>query len=70
MPFLTIDAQSEIWPLKEAFTISRGAKTAAHVVVATVCDGDVSGRGEAVPYGFSRADGVLGVDAGGGVAWS
>lgn len=50
MPSLSIDAQSEIWPLKEAFTISRGAKTAAHVVVATVRDGDISGRGEAVPY--------------------
>jgi L-alanine-DL-glutamate epimerase-like enolase superfamily enzyme len=50
MPSLTIDAQSEVWPLKEAFTISRGAKTAAHVVVATVRDGDVAGRGEAVPY--------------------
>ncbi|MFA7307274.1 MAG: N-acetyl-D-Glu racemase DgcA [Hyphomicrobium sp.] len=50
MPTLTIDAQSEVWPLKEAFTISRGAKTAAHVVVATVREGEVSGRGEAVPY--------------------
>ncbi|WP_041320122.1 N-acetyl-D-Glu racemase DgcA [Hyphomicrobium denitrificans] len=47
---LRIDAQSEIWPLKDAFTISRGSKTAAHVVVVTVRDGDFAGRGEAVPY--------------------
>jgi L-alanine-DL-glutamate epimerase-like enolase superfamily enzyme len=51
MSFLHIDARSEIWPLRDAFTISRGSKTAAHVVVVTVRDGDFIGRGEAVPYG-------------------
>lgn len=50
MPSLTIDARSEVWPLREAFTISRGAKTSAHVVVVSVRDGNVSGHGEAVPY--------------------
>ncbi len=50
MSSLAIEVRSEVWPLKEAFTISRGAKTSAHVVVATVRDGQVSGRGEAVPY--------------------
>lgn len=45
-----IEGRSEVWPLKDAFTISRGSKTAAHVVVVTVRDGDFSGRGESVPY--------------------
>ena len=46
----TIEARGESWPLREAFVISRGAKTAAEVVVATVTDGKHRGRGEAVPY--------------------
>ena len=46
----TIEARGESWPLREAFVISRGAKTAADVVVATVTDGEHRGRGEAVPY--------------------
>lgn len=49
-PRLTITAQSETWPLREAFKISRGAKTAANVIVVTVTDGTFTGRGEAVPY--------------------
>jgi L-alanine-DL-glutamate epimerase-like enolase superfamily enzyme len=40
----------ERWPLASAFVIARGAKTEAHVVVATIRDGGASGRGEAVPY--------------------
>jgi L-Ala-D/L-Glu epimerase len=50
MTALLITATHERWPLKEAFTISRGSKTAADVVVATVSDGRHTGRGEAVPY--------------------
>lgn len=50
MPPVTIEARSEIWPLKEAFTIARGSKTEAHVVVVHVRAGDYEGRGEAVPY--------------------
>jgi len=50
MPAFDVEARSEVWPLKEAFTISRGSKTAAHVVVAMVRDGAFEGRGEAVPY--------------------
>ncbi|WP_045836307.1 N-acetyl-D-Glu racemase DgcA [Hyphomicrobium sp. 99] len=46
----TIEARGETWPLKEAFVISRGAKTAAEVVVVTISDGEHRGRGEAVPY--------------------
>lgn len=49
-PPLTIRAYDETWPLAEAFTISRGSKTAAHTIVAEVSDGVVTGRGEAVPY--------------------
>lgn len=47
---LRLEILTEEWPLAEAFVISRGAKTAAQVVVAQITDGSVSGRGEAVPY--------------------
>lgn len=50
MATLNIEARHEIWPLRDAFTISRGSKTAAHTVIATVSDGTVNGRGECVPY--------------------
>jgi L-alanine-DL-glutamate epimerase-like enolase superfamily enzyme len=50
MSTLSIQARSESWPLKDAFTISRGSKTAAHVVVVTVRNGAYEGRGESVPY--------------------
>ncbi|WOH64441.1 N-acetyl-D-Glu racemase DgcA [Bradyrhizobium sp. BWA-3-5] len=40
----------ERWPIAGAFTISRGAKTEAVTVVATVSQGDQAGRGECVPY--------------------
>ncbi|MEP0708570.1 MAG: N-acetyl-D-Glu racemase DgcA [Parvibaculum sp.] len=45
---ITVEAQS--WPIAGAFTISRGAKTEARVVVTTVSEGGVTGRGECVPY--------------------
>ena len=44
-----IEAREEVWPLREAFRISRGSRTEAQVVVATVSDGQHIGRGEAVP---------------------
>jgi L-alanine-DL-glutamate epimerase-like enolase superfamily enzyme len=47
---LNIRAHDEMWPLAEAFTISRGSKMAAHTIVAEVSDGAATGRGEAVPY--------------------
>ena len=47
---VTIEARSEIWPLREAFVISRGSKTAAEVVVVEISDGQYRGRGESVPY--------------------
>ena len=46
----TLKAHEERWPLAEAFVISRGAKTEAHVVVAKIAEGPHRGRGEAVPY--------------------
>ncbi|MET0721010.1 MAG: N-acetyl-D-Glu racemase DgcA [Tardiphaga sp.] len=46
----TLSARIEHWPIAGAFTISRGAKTEAVVVVAElVCDGRI-GRGECTPY--------------------
>jgi len=40
----------ERWPIAGAFTIARGSKTEAVVVVAELADGDHVGRGECVPY--------------------
>jgi L-Ala-D/L-Glu epimerase / N-acetyl-D-glutamate racemase len=47
---LTLTVRSESWPIAGSFTIARGAKTEAHVVVAEVSDGRHLGRGECVPY--------------------
>src|SRR3546814_18713328 len=41
----------ESWPIRGTFTISRGSKTTADVVVVELSDTDGNrGRGEAVPY--------------------
>ncbi len=40
----------ERWPIAGRFAIARGARTEAVVVVATIADGDLIGRGECVPY--------------------
>ena len=45
-----LTARIESWPIAGAFTISRGAKTEAVVVVAEISRGGVIGRGECVPY--------------------
>jgi L-Ala-D/L-Glu epimerase len=47
---LRVSAQIERWPIAGHFVISRGARTEAVVVVAEVCDGIHTGRGECVPY--------------------
>lgn len=47
---LTVNADIEVWTLAEPFVISRGSKTHATVVVATISDGASIGRGECVPY--------------------
>jgi L-Ala-D/L-Glu epimerase / N-acetyl-D-glutamate racemase len=47
---LTLTIAVERWPIRGSFTISRGAKTEAAVVVAELTDGNLRGRGECVPY--------------------
>lgn len=46
----SLSARSESWPIAGRFTIARGSKTSADVVVATIAEGDVAGCGECVPY--------------------
>src|ERR1700733_7099456 len=45
-----LEARIEHWPIEGNFTISRGAKTEAGVVVANVTHGNTTGRRECVPY--------------------
>jgi L-alanine-DL-glutamate epimerase-like enolase superfamily enzyme len=47
---LSLSIRSERWPIAGAFSISRGAKTEAQVVVAELSCGRHIGRGECVPY--------------------
>lgn len=42
--------KSESWPIAGTFTIARGSKTVADVIVVTVVENGFTGRGEAVPY--------------------
>jgi L-alanine-DL-glutamate epimerase-like enolase superfamily enzyme len=46
----------ERWPVAGAFVISRGAKRHVDVVVATLRDGDLVGRGEATPVYYHGED--------------
>ncbi|MCB9958546.1 MAG: L-Ala-D/L-Glu epimerase [Rhodospirillaceae bacterium] len=45
-----LSVRTESWPVRGSFTISRGSRVAAEVVVAEISDADVVGRGECVPY--------------------
>src|SRR6201992_3110075 len=45
-----LEARIERWPIAGAFTISRGAKTEAVIVVAELSRGGLTGRGECTPY--------------------
>jgi L-alanine-DL-glutamate epimerase-like enolase superfamily enzyme len=47
---MNLTVRIEHWPLQGAFTISRGSKTEAVVVVVELESGGQRGRGEAVPY--------------------
>ena len=47
---LSLTVAVERFPIAGSFSISRGAKTEAVVVVATLTDGRLAGRGECVPY--------------------
>lgn len=46
----TLSVAVERFPIAGSFSISRGAKTEALVVVAEIFDGQQAGRGECVPY--------------------
>jgi L-alanine-DL-glutamate epimerase-like enolase superfamily enzyme len=46
----TLSLAHESWPIAGSFTISRGSKTQADVVVVTLTKGGLTGRGECVPY--------------------
>jgi len=50
MPVPCLTVRTERWPIAGAFTISRGSKTEAEVVVAELSDGGICGRGECTPY--------------------
>jgi len=50
MALREISVEAEIWPLRNAFTISRGSKTEAHVIVVEIREDGKVGRGESVPY--------------------
>jgi L-Ala-D/L-Glu epimerase / N-acetyl-D-glutamate racemase len=47
---ILLSVELENWPIAGSFSIARGAKTEAEVVVATLTDGPHRGRGECVPY--------------------
>jgi L-alanine-DL-glutamate epimerase-like enolase superfamily enzyme len=49
-PAFSLEVAVERWPIAGTFRISRGAKTEAEVVVASLRQGGLAGRGEAVPY--------------------
>src|SRR5882757_8613082 len=47
---LSLSVRAERWPIAGSFSISRGAKTEAQVVVVELNDGRHRGTGECVPY--------------------
>ena len=47
---IMLSVSCERWPIAGAFTISRGSKTEAEVVVVELTDGTFVGRGECTPY--------------------
>jgi L-alanine-DL-glutamate epimerase-like enolase superfamily enzyme len=47
---LSLTVRTENWPIAGSFSISRGSKTEAAVLVAELTDGRHKGRGECVPY--------------------
>jgi L-alanine-DL-glutamate epimerase-like enolase superfamily enzyme len=56
-----LQAGAEAFPIRGRFNISRGAKTESVVVLASVTEGGITGRGECVPYARygESIDGVL-----------
>jgi L-alanine-DL-glutamate epimerase-like enolase superfamily enzyme len=47
---ISLAVRCESWPIAGAFTISRGSKTEAEVVVVELSDGAITGHGECTPY--------------------
>lgn len=47
---ISLQARHESWSIEGSFTISRGSKTTADVIVVEVSRGQHRGRGECVPY--------------------
>ncbi|CCV07137.1 L-Ala-D/L-Glu epimerase [Mesorhizobium metallidurans STM 2683] len=45
-----ISVEAERFPIAGTFTISRGSKTEAEVIICTISQGSRAGRGECVPY--------------------
>ncbi|MCP3140668.1 N-acetyl-D-Glu racemase DgcA [Pyxidicoccus xibeiensis] len=56
-----LTVRHESWPIAGSFTISRGSKTSAEVVVVTLEEDGAVGRGECVPYARygETLDGVM-----------
>lgn len=47
---MQIEVRRDVFPLAQAFTISRGSRTEAQVLTVTITDGKSRGWGECVPY--------------------
>ncbi len=47
---LKLELTSESWPIAGSFTIARGSKTQAEVIVVNLTENGFTGQGEAVPY--------------------
>lgn len=58
MSDLRVDIRAQSFPLAELFTIARGSKTDAHVLLVEITKDGITGRGESVPY--SRYDETMG----------
>ncbi len=58
---MRLEVAVERWPIAGRFTIARGSRTEATVVVATIHAGEHNGRGECVPYARygETVDGVV-----------
>ncbi|PLX37286.1 MAG: dipeptide epimerase [Hyphomicrobiales bacterium] len=46
----SLNVEHQSWPITGTFTISRGTKTSAEVIVVTIREGRHEGHGECVPY--------------------
>ncbi len=50
MSVRSLETVAQNFPIAGSFTISRGSRTSVDVVLATVTDGEATGRGECTPY--------------------